>query len=113
MSDDQQAGDEKPVKELFWTTKDGTRIPISHMETSHLENCLRRMERLEAKGKKWRTAYKRAMQVELVRRKLSRQDDGNSRKDPSSINIYNKYSGFSDYYPRIIWKGRGWKIHNE
>jgi len=30
---------------MIWTTKDGVEIPITEMTTSHIENCIKMMER--------------------------------------------------------------------
>jgi len=30
---------------MNWTTKDGVEIPITEMTTSHIENCIKMMER--------------------------------------------------------------------
>jgi hypothetical protein len=30
---------------MNWTTKDGVEIPITEMTTSHIENCMKLMER--------------------------------------------------------------------
>ena len=30
---------------MNWTTKDGVEIPITEMTTSHIENCIKLMER--------------------------------------------------------------------
>lgn len=48
----------------IWTTKDGKRLLISKMQTSHIENCLRKIQ----KDYPWRKIYLESLTQELKRR---------------------------------------------
>lgn len=48
--------------ELIWVTARGERMPVSKMETSHIENCIRKIER-SRKG--WRRDYLERLRLEL------------------------------------------------
>ena len=50
----------------YWTMKDGTKIPISHMETSHIKNTLNLLRKKSPHGfKKWAPIFMK----ELSKRK--------------------------------------------
>lgn len=51
--------------ELVWVCKDGRRIPVSKMETSHIRNCLNKIDRAAARGYNWRTEYRARLELEL------------------------------------------------
>jgi hypothetical protein len=48
--------------ELVWVTKDGKRLLVSRMETSHIHNCIAKIER-SRKG--WRREYLERLKLEL------------------------------------------------
>lgn len=50
----------------IWRMKDGTRIAIKDMETSHIENCIKMINRSNGN---WRREYLPALQRELIKRR--------------------------------------------
>lgn len=50
----------------IWETADGQLIPISEMETSHIINCIRRIQR----KRNWRREYLDRLQLELEIRRI-------------------------------------------
>lgn len=64
------------IDEGVWTTKDGTQIHVSKMSASHIQNCIKMIERtIEESGDNWSDneeqvgyAYIDLFRSELVRR---------------------------------------------
>lgn len=56
--------------EMIWITADKRRVPVRQMETSHITNCLRMMDRRKAKGKPWREQYRARLELELEIRNM-------------------------------------------
>lgn len=58
--------DEYNLKHKIWVTQDHKEIPIKKMETSHIKNCIKKIERSKFK---WRPEYYELLKQELTRRK--------------------------------------------
>jgi hypothetical protein len=54
----------------IWVTKDGKRLRVSQMTTSHIINCINKIQRHMAHGKPWRTEYLERLNLELELRAL-------------------------------------------
>lgn len=53
----------RAIKAKVWITKDGTEIKVKNMETSHIQNCISKIER-----DNWRTGYLPILNKELEKR---------------------------------------------
>lgn len=58
--------DEYNLKNKIWVTQDHKKIPIKKMETSHIKNCIKK---IEGSKFKWRPEYYELLKQELTRRK--------------------------------------------
>ena len=55
------------MQEMIWVTKDERSIPICNMDTDHIMNCIRKIQR-NRKG--WRKEYLTRLNLELEIRTL-------------------------------------------
>ena len=53
------------LRHKIWVTQDHKEIPIKKMETSHIKNCIKKIERSNFK---WRPHYYKLLKQELTRR---------------------------------------------
>jgi hypothetical protein len=58
------------MRDRIWRTRDGQLIPVSLMETRHIWNCIRMIERSIAYGKPWRIEYLERLQLEILIRDI-------------------------------------------
>lgn len=56
---------EENLKNNIWIAKDGTKYLISQMQTSHIKNCIRIIQR---SNHKWRSEYIEPLTQELKKR---------------------------------------------
>lgn len=56
------AYDINPFDEFIWETKDGQRIPVSQMRTSHIKNCIKMIYKSNGT---WRRNFLRFFEEEL------------------------------------------------
>lgn len=66
MSDKENYGPFRNLKEEMWETNDGIRVPIKDMRDTHIKNCIRFLSRGEQTEIK--QAYIKAFENELKRR---------------------------------------------
>lgn len=57
--------DEYNLIHKIWVTRDKVEIPINKMETSHIKNCIKCIEKSNFK---WRPEYYKLLKQELTRR---------------------------------------------
>ena len=53
------------MMDRIWVCRDGSKIAVSAMRTSHIMNCLRMMDRARARGRRWREEYRDRLELEL------------------------------------------------
>lgn len=53
------------MQDRIWVTRDGQRLLVSNMTTSHIVNALRMIDR---HGNTWRADYRERLEIELVAR---------------------------------------------
>lgn len=56
---------ETRMMDRVWVTREGIRYRVSAMETRHIFNCLRMMDRARARGRRWREEYRDRLELEL------------------------------------------------
>jgi len=61
-----------PTKTKIWYAADGRDLQVRQMETSHIVNCIRLIERKAWFGVLWRPFYLGPLRKELERRNLAR-----------------------------------------
>jgi hypothetical protein len=54
------------MRDMVWVTRDGQRLLVSQMETSHIVNCVRKIQR----SRGWRQEYLDRLILELRIREL-------------------------------------------
>jgi hypothetical protein len=59
------------MQDTVWVTKDGQQLLVSQMETSHVRNCIAKIERSR---KNWRRSYLSRLKLELVIREIRQQE---------------------------------------
>lgn len=53
------------MMDRIWECRDGRKIAVSAMRTSHIKYCLRMMDRARARGRRWREEYRARLELEL------------------------------------------------
>lgn len=56
--------------EMIWVTREGKSYRIYDMETRHINNCIRMIQRSIARGRPWRVRYLARLELELEIRAL-------------------------------------------
>ena len=58
------------MQDKIWVSKDGRRWLVANMETRHIVNCIRMIQRSMARGRPWRVDYYDRLQLELEIRNI-------------------------------------------
>lgn len=58
------------MQDKVWVTKRRERILVANMETRHIHNCIRMIQRSIARGLPWRVDYYDRLQLELEIRRI-------------------------------------------
>ena len=62
---------EENIRKGIWVTRDGTKCLISKMQTSHIKNCIRMIQR---SNYSWRLEYLEPLVLELKKRQQEQKN---------------------------------------